>query len=149
MFFLLVFLAKFWRFFTFYNVLYKTLDKAKIITFFSPFFIEFKRFFIDQVSSFFPRFFIKFSRFFYQLNIRFIAQFSTRVKRFFFTKVMISNAICLSKVTSKRKSNYNIMKLHNKLCYGSNLSGIISYHYSSWGILFINHLSLDLLNLFD
>ena len=60
---------------------------------------------------------------------------------------MISNAIRLLELTSKKEDNCNIMRSHDWSRDRSNLIGTISYHNLSQSGLLINHLLPDLPNL--
>lgn len=63
-------------------------------------------------------------------------------------KAIISSAIQLSELASKREANYDIMMSYDESCRGANLVETISYHNLFWGWPLINYLSLNLPNLF-
>ena len=140
--FFFIFLARFWRFFTPYKATYI----AQMIGFPLFFLIKFKRFFINWILYFFSCFFIEFRRFFHQLNTRFFYQFFSKFKRFFLSKPWSQMLICLSELASKRKDNFNIIKLYNLLCDKSNLIKTISYLPKVDLLLIIRHFFLDQLS---
>ncbi len=131
--FVFVFLARFRRFFTPY--------KATNNRFSSLFLHWVRKFFIDWAPSFPPRFFIKFRRFFNNWYIWFLLQFPTGFKIFFPPKPWSQMLSRLLELAFKKKTNCNVIKLHDQLYDKSNPIKTISYLPKDW--LLINHLSFD------